>query len=101
MACRASVMWDERYLGYDFGDHPMHPVRLDLTIRLARELGVLDRVTLRQPEPADEATLLTAHTARATWPRCARRPSIPVSSGTVSARPTTRCSRGMYEMRAR
>ena len=61
MPCRASVVWDDAYLGYDFGDHPMHPVRLDLTIRLARELGVLDRVTLRQPAPADEASLLTAH----------------------------------------
>ena len=63
MPCRASVVWDDAYLDYDFGDHPMHPVRLDLTIRLARELGVLDGVTLRQPAPADEATLLTAHSA--------------------------------------
>ena len=63
MSCRASVVWDDAYLGYDFGEHPMHPVRLDLTIRLARDLGVLDRVTLCRPEPADEATLLTGHTA--------------------------------------
>lgn len=62
MGCQAAVVWDERYLGYDFGAHPMHPIRLDLTIRLARELGVLDGVTLRRPEPADEATLLSAHT---------------------------------------
>ena len=61
MPCRASVVWDDAYLGYDFGDHPMHPVRLDLTIRLARALGVLDEVDVRAPEPADEATLLTAH----------------------------------------
>ena len=55
------MVWDDAYLGYDFGEHPMHPVRLDLTIRLARELGVLDSVTLAAPTPADEATLLTAH----------------------------------------
>ena len=57
-------MWDEGYLEYDFGDHPMHPVRLDLTIRLARELGVLDHVDLRRPRPATEADLRTAHTAQ-------------------------------------
>ena len=61
--CRAGVVWDEHYLDYDFGRHPMNPVRLDLTIRLARELGVLDRVDVRSPRPAAEADLLTAHTA--------------------------------------
>lgn len=60
--CTGSAVWDEGYLGYDFGDHPMHPIRLDLTIRLARDLGVLDHVELRLPEPAEEAALLTAHT---------------------------------------
>jgi acetoin utilization protein AcuC len=63
MGCNASVIWDDRYLDYDFGDHPMHPVRLDLTIRLARELGVLDSVALHRPEAADETALLTAHAA--------------------------------------
>ena len=61
MPCRASVVWDDAYLGYDFGEHPMHPVRLDLTVRLARALNVLDQVDLKAPEPADETTLLTAH----------------------------------------
>ncbi len=61
--CAATVVWDDRYLDYDFGDHPMHPVRLDLTMRLARSLGVLDQVTVRRPVPADEADLLTSHTA--------------------------------------
>jgi acetoin utilization protein AcuC len=63
MECRAGAVWDERYLAYDFGDHPLNPVRLDLTIRLARELGVLDRLDVRAPEPADEAQLLTVHDA--------------------------------------
>jgi acetoin utilization protein AcuC len=61
--CHAAAIWDERYLAYDFGDHPLNPVRLDLTIRLARELGVLDRIDLHAPEPADEAQLLTVHDA--------------------------------------
>ena len=59
--CRASVVWDEGYLAYDFGDHPMNPVRLELTILLARELGVLDRVELIAPIAAGEADLLRIH----------------------------------------
>src|SRR4051794_23966723 len=61
MECHAAAIWDERYLAYDFGDHPLNPVRLDLTIRLARELGVLDRLDVRAPQPADEKQLLTVH----------------------------------------
>ena len=60
--CRSAVVWDEQYLAYDFGDHPMHPARLDRTVRLARELGVLDRVDVQRPDPARESDLLTAHT---------------------------------------
>ena len=37
------VVWDEELLGYDLGDHPLDPVRVELTIALARALGVLDR----------------------------------------------------------
>ncbi len=63
MGCTASVIWDERYLAYDFGDHPLNPVRLDLTVRLARALGVLDRLEVIAPQPADEQTLRTIHDA--------------------------------------
>jgi acetoin utilization protein AcuC len=63
MSCHAGAIWDERYLAYDFGDHPLNPVRLDFTVRLARELGILDRVDVTAPEPADEAQLLTIHDA--------------------------------------
>jgi acetoin utilization protein AcuC len=61
--CTTGVIWDEGYLAYDFGDHPLNPVRLDLTIRLARELGVLDRCDVTAPAPADEQQLLTVHDA--------------------------------------
>ena len=41
MAVGTSVVWDEEFTAYDFGPtHPMAPVRLDLTTRLARSLGV-------------------------------------------------------------
>ncbi|HEX8929334.1 MAG TPA: acetoin utilization protein AcuC, partial [Actinomycetota bacterium] len=38
------MAWDERLTGYDFGPgHPLAPVRVELTIALAREFGLLDR----------------------------------------------------------
>ncbi|TQJ21057.1 acetoin utilization protein AcuC [Micromonospora sp. A202] len=57
------VVWDESLLAYDMGDHPLDPVRVELTIALARELGVLDRPGVRmvKPEPADDAALTRVH----------------------------------------
>ena len=52
MGPRTSVIWDDVFTAYDFGpEHPMGPVRLDLTTRLARALGVLDHVDAAHPEP--------------------------------------------------
>src|SRR5829696_269213 len=60
----AAVVWDDELLGYDLGgSHPLHPIRLDLTIRLARELGVLDGVDLIAPTAAPDEELLRVHTA--------------------------------------
>ncbi len=57
-----AVVWDSALLGYDLGgDHPFNPVRLDLTIRLAAELGVLDGVELLVPSPAGDEELLRIH----------------------------------------
>ncbi|MGH8889039.1 MAG: acetoin utilization protein AcuC, partial [Acidothermaceae bacterium] len=61
-----AVVWDDALAEYDFGpSHPLAPVRVELTIALARALGVLDasNVTLIEPEPIDDDTLLTVHTA--------------------------------------
>lgn len=59
----ARVYWDDALKQYDFGpSHPMNPVRLDLTMRLARALGVLDHVELLTPKPATTAELLRVHT---------------------------------------
>ena len=59
------LVWGEELLGYDLGDHPLDPVRVELTVALARGLGVLDRpgVTVVAPEPADDATLTRVHDA--------------------------------------
>lgn len=56
---QASIVWDDSFSGYDFGDgHPMDPVRLDLTARLCRDLGLFEPgdVEIVVPElPTDEA----------------------------------------------
>ncbi|SNT33206.1 acetoin utilization protein AcuC [Asanoa hainanensis] len=61
----AVVVWDEDLLGYDLGDHPLNPVRVELTMALARELGVLDRAGVKvvKPTPADDAALARVHRA--------------------------------------
>ncbi|MGQ0630913.1 MAG: acetoin utilization protein AcuC [Sporichthyaceae bacterium] len=59
------VMWDERLTGYDFGrGHPLNPIRVDLTMRLAREFGLLEPVHVREraAEPADDVALALIHT---------------------------------------
>ncbi|MEO7194454.1 MAG: acetoin utilization protein AcuC [Pseudonocardiaceae bacterium] len=59
---RAVVVWDEALLGYDLGGwHPLNPIRLDLTIRLARALGVLEGVRPLAPVQATDAELCTVH----------------------------------------
>jgi acetoin utilization protein AcuC len=56
------VVWNSKLLSYDLGEHPLNPVRVELTMALAHELGVLERVRIEAPEPADDATLLKIHT---------------------------------------
>jgi acetoin utilization protein AcuC len=61
-----TLVWDERLTGYDFGPgHPLAPVRVELTIALARELGVLARpgVTVTAPAPAETGELELVHDA--------------------------------------
>ncbi len=64
MTARVRVVWTPELLDYDFGPgHPMAPLRLDLTVRLARALGLLDRagVEVVGAEPATDAQLETVH----------------------------------------
>lgn len=62
-----AVVWDQTLCDYDFGpSHPMAPIRCDLTIRLASELGVLPPVvhapaaTREQLEAVHEAAYVDA-----------------------------------------
>jgi acetoin utilization protein AcuC len=58
------VVWDEVLTDYDHGPgHPLRPVRLDLTVALARSLGVLQRpgVTVVPPESAADDVLELVH----------------------------------------
>ena len=68
LACNgpATVVHDESLTDYDFGpDHPMSPVRVDLTISLAEQLGVIGGAGGRLravPAPfATEDQILTVH----------------------------------------
>src|ERR1044072_9981677 len=64
MDAPAAIVWDSALLGYDLGGgHPLHPIRLELTIRLAKALGVLDGVELLVPEEAPEAEIERIHDA--------------------------------------
>jgi len=58
------VAWSEDLLRYDLGGtHPMAPGRLEFTMALARDLGVLTRsgVRIAAPEPADDGVLELVH----------------------------------------
>lgn len=59
----ATVVFDPSLTEYDFGpDHPMSPLRVDLTMRLARELGVLEGGLRVVPAPmASEDLIATVH----------------------------------------
>jgi len=57
-----SIVFDPTLTGYDFGPtHPMSPVRVDLTMRLAEELGVLDGVKRVDAPMATSEQIATVH----------------------------------------
>jgi acetoin utilization protein AcuC len=58
----AAVVWTPRLLGYRLSEtHPLDPIRLDLTMRLATGLGVLDGVEPLAPEPAPDEEIERVH----------------------------------------
>jgi len=67
MACTLHVAWDDQLAGYDFGSgHPLAPVRVELTIELARAFGVFAAagVSVERPAPATDGQLETVHLRR-------------------------------------
>ena len=55
-------MWTPEFLTYDLGDdHPLDPVRLDLTMRLATDLGVLEGVEPLVPTQAPDEEVQRVH----------------------------------------
>ncbi|AQZ67367.1 acetoin utilization protein AcuC [[Actinomadura] parvosata subsp. kistnae] len=56
------MIWDDALTSYNFGpSHPLAPVRVELTMALARELGVLDKVELSGCGPASDDELSMVH----------------------------------------
>lgn len=62
MTGSAVVVHDPTLIEYDFGpSHPMQPVRVDLTLRLAEDLGVLRHIRQVPAAPVDRALLEKVH----------------------------------------
>ncbi len=64
MGHTTAVVWDEALTSYDLGpQHPLRPVRLELTMALVRSLGLLDRpgVTMLAPAVAGDDVLGLVH----------------------------------------
>ena len=64
MSGSLAVPWDDALVGYDFGPtHPLNPLRVDLTMRLARELDVLSapHVAMIRPRDVDDRLLALVH----------------------------------------
>ena len=64
MECPGSttVVFDKSLTEYNFGpSHPMSPVRVDLTMRLAEELGVLERLRMVDAPMASSEQIATVH----------------------------------------
>jgi acetoin utilization protein AcuC len=60
--CRLLVAWDDALTGYDFGPtHPLAPVRVELTIELARAFGLFGHVQVTSPGPATDGELELVH----------------------------------------
>lgn len=60
----AALVWDPIFTSYRFRpDHPFNPKRLELTVSLIRELGLVDgeRFPVVPPRRATDAELLTVH----------------------------------------
>lgn len=59
-----ALIWDDVLANYSFGDsHPLNPRRLELTVELIREMGLVGDAArpILAPRPATDAELLAVH----------------------------------------
>ncbi|WP_405062408.1 acetoin utilization protein AcuC [Kribbella sp. NBC_01505] len=64
MSGEARLVYEDALTRYDFGrGHPMSPIRIQLTIKLARELGIFDHLPVVPAPMASDDLLRTVHTA--------------------------------------
>ena len=64
MAGKTGLVWDERFLDYDFGpEHPLRPLRVKLTYDLIRSKGILEQnsVQVVKPRLASREEILLFH----------------------------------------
>ena len=58
MGDTVTVVWDEALKAYDFGPgHPLAPIRVQLAMRLAEDLGVLKIPGVQMHSPVAPATI--------------------------------------------
>ncbi|MCW2631577.1 MAG: acetoin utilization protein AcuC [Pseudonocardia sp.] len=95
-----AVVWTPEFLTYKLSpSHPLNPVRLDLTMRLSRELGVLDGTEPVEPEPASEDDLLRVHDA-GYLEAVKAAPTNPFNAGHGLGTPDNPIFNGMHEASA-
>ena len=104
MSDAVAVIWDDRFTRYNFGpDHPINPLRLDLTMRLAHEFGLFqhDNVSVAQPDPAGDELLQLIHEPAyiAAVRRAGADPSRPEPAFGLGT-PDNPCFAGMHEASA-
>ena len=66
MSARVTAVWSDEYISYDFGpQHPLKPVRVKLTVELARACGLFDleNVTVVEPRAASREQIGAVHAA--------------------------------------
>ena len=62
MTGTAAFVWSDELAAYDFGpSHPLAPVRVELAVRLARDLGLLDGVDVLGPFVAGDDLIGLVH----------------------------------------
>jgi acetoin utilization protein AcuC len=62
MSGRAAFVWSDSLAAYDFGPgHPLAPIRVELAVRLCRDLGLLEGVDVIEPATDAEEWLELVH----------------------------------------